>query len=358
MSEDYGSDDASDAAPFGPSGKKWNHFIPHEKPTTGGKLWEYSRLGRRQGMSHPPRNPAVQQEILEYFEQNKIAHDVKRRPVKPRGGDTSQPESPSANQMTRSSCSLGSAPSKHGNSTEGRRSSSASNLKKSDPGLGWTLPWAPNQPLPRGDSTGSRRGTKGGGGGGTRDFRPAELWAQQTNPHVKARATPLPETFDDMESWGKTLRHKTRDLGIIIDAKPVEDCSGLAMYHNGVARSLKKHSTDRCELSSTMRSWSDTMRSTSDSLTAAFSRDVLEEEEEVPSCMLSRAAQKLQLHKKEEVEAMPDEEELPARELKLTSQKHPLRPLAAVQAKNFRKHNFPEDDDFQIGFRYARGRLR
>lgn len=304
-------------------------------------------------MSHPPRNPAVQQEILEYLEENKIAHDVKRRPVKPRGGDTSQPESPSANQLTRSS--LGSAPSKHGNSTEGRRSSSASNIKKSDPGLGWTLPWAPNQPLPRGDSTGSRRGTKGGGVAGMRESRPAELWKQQTNPQVKARATPLPETFDDMESWGKTLRHKTRDLGITIDAKHVEDCSGLAMYHNAVARSLKKHDTDRCELSSTMRSCSDTMRSTSTSWTAGCSRDVLEEE--VPSGLLSRAAQKLQLHKVEEVEAKPDEEPPPARELKLTSQKHPLRSLADVQAKTFRKNNFPEDDDFRISFRYARGRL-
>lgn len=244
---------------LGPGAKEWNHFQPHSTPGNG-ELWQHTRLGRRKGMAHPPRNPEVQKDLLEYLESCGVRSFIPRRSIKPRkveeqGTPTGSPMlGGHMSRMTTIPSARSEAP-----SAGGRRSSSATQLKTAKGLQPWTLPWTPGVPLPHTESTGSRRGTKNNAS--SRDLRPAELWAQQCNPQVKDGSKPLPKSFDDLDQWGRELSVKTRHLGVDIDSRTVEDVSDLAMYHNGVSRKIEQHDAGAgCKLTHTMRSFSETMR--------------------------------------------------------------------------------------------------
>lgn len=229
-SEDMGHDSA------GPGAEKWNHFIPHAFPV-GGKQRAHSVLGPRRGMSHPPRNPEVQRDMLQYFQSRGIAHQVQRRPIQAKIGEGAEQNDPVAAQVLRQKTG---------------RSAKDHHLHKD-------LDWASLVLQREGDTTtGSRRGTKGVAVVGK--LRPAELWAQQCNPTVKDGSKPLPTSFDDFDLAAKELKSKSADLCIQIGARTVEDVSDLAMAHQPTSRAIRRHTTDkRCGLSQTMRSFSDSV---------------------------------------------------------------------------------------------------
>jgi len=248
---------------LGPGAKDWNNFKPHSTPS-GGELWQHTRLGRRRGMAHPPRNPEVQKELLEYLESCGIPASIPRRTIKPRATDeqgsaiqmlgNQSLRSPMMNRMS----TVASARSEAQSVVAGRRSSSAAQLKSSKGLQPWTLPWTPGVPLPCADSNGSRRGTKNNS---SSTLRPAELWAQQCNPQVKDGSKPLPTSFDDLVQQGRELMDQTQHLAVDIESRTVEDVSDLAMYHNSISRKIEKHDAESgCKSTQTMRSFSETMR--------------------------------------------------------------------------------------------------
>lgn len=251
---------------------EWNYFAK-PPPQPAGALLHFSRGGARAGMSHPPQNPAVQLELLQHIEKIQLPARAERRPIRQRPSQAPEEEG-SPKSLT---ASLQSRLSTRGHEAQGLGSPTSSS--GSPPGtrgcLGWTLPWAPEMPLPRGDSPPAARRPQRKTAA-SKSPSAAELWAQVREMQNKDGSTPPPVTFEDMRRWGRDLVAKSRDHGIDLSQRTVDDVSDLAMYHNGPSRSSSSFAPRASreasaamslrELTTSVSTWNDTV----DSPTAAL----------------------------------------------------------------------------------------
>lgn len=211
----------------------WNYFERHES-LPGGSLRKIGHGGPLAGMTHPPQNPKVQKELMRYFQKLGTPAVLERREMKirPRPDvaalcEEANPASPlpagSARSLGSPARSVGSPSSLKGG---GKQSMSST----------WSVPWAPDQPMPGG--RGMTRGMPSGCATPPKAFgSSAELWAELKDLHSHDQAAPPPVSYLELGRWSRELFTKSRFHGFDLSQRTTEDVSDLAMYHNSLSRS-------------------------------------------------------------------------------------------------------------------------
>lgn len=210
----------------------WNYFEPLPQGE-GGKLRESCRGGPTAGMRFPPQSPAVQKSLMLYLQKNKVHPHVIRRPIRLAPKPDPRDDAELSSIPTLRGALRGEAPSS-------QCSGSFKAQSKTDlvPSLSsWSLPWAPDLPLPM---------AKGGPSASSVPRKPiaqrgkpssAEMWAILKEQHSKNELIPPPTSFIEIERWTRELMTKSRYLASDLDSRTVQDVADLAMYHNCLSRS-------------------------------------------------------------------------------------------------------------------------